>query len=215
MTGATYAHPKRILALWAASLLAGAALVLLFNGLLFRHAAALREASPWTYLQIADRLRAENDWMGAIGMLREAARRDPESPVPWERMGLLYYNNGRQWENALEAYRIALRNGSRDTDARGKIIWCLIHLNRNEGAVEFGKACIEEGYVSPHIQRAVGEALRRASRHNEAVPYLETALKSFPNDTYLIDQLAHSCRLAGDEERAAQLRRRMEDMQGR
>ncbi len=214
MTDASCSNPKKILTRWACGILAGAALVGLFNLLLFRHAAALREANPWTYLREADRLRAENDWMGAVGMLREAARRDPNSPVPWERMGLLYYN-ARHWDKALDAYRTALKNGSRDADVRGKIIWCLIHLNRYDGAAEFGKACLEEGYASAHIHRAIGEALRRAGRHDEAIPYLETALKSFPNDPYLIDQLAQACRLVGDEERARQLRQRIDDLQGR
>lgn len=213
MPGTLYQHPSRALMRWAALLSLTLILVLCYHVLFSYYAAVLRERSPWTYLKAADECTSRGDWNGAIKKLEAAAARDPKSPVPWERLGALYYNQQKQWEKALQAYRTALELGSQSIDARGKIIWCLIHLKHFDGAADFGKACMDEGYTSPNFPRFVAEAFRRAARHAESIPYFEKALEGFPSDLYLLEMLMQAYEHIGNTQKINELKRRIEQIQ--
>lgn len=214
MTASTFANPRKYLLRWAGAIACGVIVLLAANFSLCRHVAVLRESSPWSYLKAAEALKAKNNWTGAIQMLDEAAKRDPKSAVPWERMGQIQYNQ-EQWDKALQSFQNALDRGSRDTDARGKIIWCLIHLRRFDGAAAFAKACIEGGDTSPYLPRYTAEAYRRAGRFAEAIPYLQQALKGFPDDLYLMELLVQCYKQLGSQQEAAAIQQRIESLQGR
>lgn len=204
-----YPHPRRVLAVWTGALLLAAAAVYAANTALIRRVDVMREQSPWKYLAAAEQLRAQNDWVGAIRMLEEAARRDPHSPLPHERAGFLYYEQGKQWTKALEAFRNALARGSTDPQVRGKAIWCLIHLEHYDAAAELGKKCIEEGDPAPYYPRYVAEAYRHAGKDAESIPYFEQALQGFPNDLYLMERLLQAHRNVGNAAKAEALEQRI------
>jgi len=210
-----FANPRRLLLRWALAWSLGLALWLGYQLAVHQYVRHVRATSPWTYLRAAANLDANHDWMGALAMLEEAARRDPASPVPYERAGLLYYERGNLYEKALEQYREALQRGSKSVDVRGKIIWCLIHLKRYRAAAEFGEVCIKEGIDSPYFPRFVAEAYRRAEEHAAAIPYWEEALKRFPNDLYLLERLSQSYKAVGETGKAEGLRQRIEAIEGR
>ncbi len=213
MPDTLFKQPRKALARWAALLLFALFLVLSYHVFFGYCVNVLRERSPWTYLKKAELCSARNDWKGAVRMLEEAAKRDPQSPLPWERLGALYYTQQKDWEKSLQAYRTALELGSGSVDARGKIIWCLIHLKRFDGAAEFGKACIESGYAAPNFPRFVAEALRRAARHAESIPYFEQALQGAPDDLYLVEMLMQAYNRIGNTQKANELKRRIEQLQ--
>lgn len=205
-----FPNPLKILSLWAGALTIGLLLAAGQMYGLYQHAEALRAASPWSCLKTASRFEAQGNWSGALKMFEEAARRDPTSPIPYERAGLLYYNQQKQWEKALESFRNAIAHGSQDIDVRGKIMWCLIHLRQYDAAVEFGKACVAEGFRSPNFARYIAEAYRRAGKDAESIAYFEEALNGFPGDLYLMERLMQAYRTVGNKERADALQHQIE-----
>ena len=215
MTEATFHRPQRALLAWALLVLAAYGLVAAGDWVLFHQVSRMREQSPWTYLKEAERLERQNNWLGALEMLEEAARRAPDSPVPHERMGLIHYNRQRDWDKALEAFRKALELGSRSADVRGKIIWSLIRLGRHEGAAEFGAACIDDGYTAPEFPRYVAEAWWRAGKPKKAIPYFQQALEGFPNDLYLMERLMEAHRKAGNQAAARKMQQRIDELMER
>ena len=211
MAETLYRHPRRALFVWFAVLLLATALVAAGNTALFRHIQVMREESAWTYIKLAQERQDENDWVSAIELLKEAARREPQSPLPHEHAGMIYYDQGTQWEKALQCFLEALEHGSDSVDIRGKTMWSFIHLGRFGDAAEFGIQCIKnEGQTSPNFPRYVAEALRRSGKHAESIPYLKDALKSFPNDMYLLERLAYAHEQAGEDDKAKAIRERME-----
>ncbi len=215
MTDATFERPRRALLLWGLAVLGVYLLLAAGDRALFAKAAAMREQSPWTYLKAAERLERQNNWLGALEKLEEAARRAPDSPVPYERMGLIHYNRQRHWDEALEAFRKALELGSKSADVRGKIIWSLIRLGRFEGAAEFGAACIDDGYTAPEFPRYVAEAYWRAGFHRKAIPYYRQALEGFPNDLYLMERLMEAYKRADNEAAAKRMQQRIDELMER
>jgi tetratricopeptide (TPR) repeat protein len=209
-----YPDARPVLMTWAGVL---ALVVLLGIGWhvgLAGYVGVLRQDSPWTYLKAAERYSEQKNWVGAMDMLQEAAKRGPDSPVPYERMGIILYQQRGDWAGAIEQFRKALERGSDSLDVRGKTIWTLIHLKQYEDAVTFGQQCIDEGSGSPYFPRFVGEALFRAGEFKRAVPYLEKALDAFPADMLLMERLLASYKELGAESKAARLEKRMHEHEG-
>lgn len=214
MSTGTFARPRRILALWLALLCAGFAALGAGYGWLIRHERHLREHSPWTHLKEAERLKDANRPQAAIAALRRAADLDPASPVPHEEMGRIFYTRQSDWGKAIEAYRQALVLGSQSVEARGKIIWSLIHLGRFKDAAEFGVLCLQQGYEEPEFRRYIAEAYRRAGMHAESIPYFEEAVEAFPGDTQLLERLVQAYTAVGDADKAADARERLQRSEG-
>jgi tetratricopeptide (TPR) repeat protein len=212
MTDPVFKDPRRVLAKWGILLLAAAGLTVCGNLGLWREVGLLRAASPWTHLKVAERLQEDNRWLDAIHELEIAARHDPASPVAWERIGLIYAGQLQQWDKALQAFQEAIKRGSRTLDVRGKSMWCMIHLKRFDAAAEFGKACIQEGFDSPYFPRFIGEAYRRGGKYAEAIPYIEKALGGFPNDLYLMEQLADAYTRLGDNQKVLEIKKRIDSL---
>lgn len=204
---ALYADARPVLILWAAALAIGVLLAAGWQAGLAGFVSAQRVENPWTYLKAAEDYTTQKNWGRAVEMLQEAAKRGPESPTPYERLGVIYYQQRQDWKGALAAFDEAIKRGSTSLDVRGKSIWALIHLGRYEEAATYGQRCIDEGSDSPNFPRYAGEALYRGGQLPRAIPYLETALKSMPNDSMLMERLLACYKAAGDSEKA----KRMED----
>jgi len=200
-----YQDARPVLVGWAALLLLGGLLATGWQAGLAGYVGVQRTESPWTYLKAAERYEADKNWARALEALQEAARRGPKAPDPYERMGFIHYEHRQDWTAALAAYREALARGSDSIDARGKIIWSLIHLKRNTEAAAFGQVCIDEGHSSAYFPRYTGEALFRGNEHAKAIPYLEQALKNFPTDILLMERLLACYTKVGDADNARKM----------
>lgn len=209
-----YADARPVLVTWAAVLAFGVLLAAGWQAGLAGYVGAQRASSPWTYLKAAERYESEQNWAQALAMLQEAAKRDPKSPVAYERMGLLLYTQRSDWPNALKAFDEALARKSASLDVRGKYIWSLIHLKRYDEAAAFGQRCIDEGHQSPNFPRYTGEAFYRAGKHALALPHLENALKGFPNDMLLLERLLTCYKAVGDTEKQAKIEARIRSNEG-
>lgn len=211
---AVFPDARPVLTVWAAVLAFGVLIAAGWQVGLASYVSVQRTQSPWTYLKAAARYEEEQNWSQAISMLQEAARRDPKSPVPHERIGLIQYQHHSDWAAALAAFDDALRLKSDSLDVRGKYIWSLIHLKRYDDAADFGKQCMDEGFDSPNFPRYTGEALFRAQKYAEALPQLEKSLPGFPNDMLLLERIATCCRETGNTEKLRQFEKRIRSNEG-
>jgi len=212
MESPVYANPRRVLGWWCALLAAGVMLVAAYHWALARRVEAMRAVHPWTYLRAAARAAERDDLQDALAQLDRAAQYDPDSPLPYERAGLIHYQL-KQWPEAADAYRKAFERGSRDIGGRGKAIWCLIHLGEFDEAAQFGEDCIEKGLYSPRFYQYVGDAYLRGKKFPESIPYYQKALERFPDDLHLMDRLAHVYENVGDTGKAEAMRRRINEME--
>ncbi len=209
-----YSDARPVLTVWAAVLAVFVLVAIGWQAGLASYVGVQREQSPWTYLKAAARYEEQQNWGQAIAMLHEAAKRDAKSPVPHERLGLIYYQHRNDWPAALGAFDEALRLKSGSLDVRGKYIWSLIHLKRYDDAAAFGQRCIDEGHQSPNFPRYTGEALFRARKFAAALPHFEKALAGFPSDMLLLERIADCCRETGDTEKLKQIEKRIRANEG-
>lgn len=209
-----YHDARPLLITWAAALALAVLLALGWQAGLAGYVGVVRENSAWTYLKAAERYESAKNWNGALEMLREAAKRGPESPVPYERIGRILYQERSDWNGALAAFRDALARKSDSLDVRGKTIWSLIHLNRNDDAAAFGKECIAEGLDSPYFPRYTGEAYYRAGKYADAAPYLEQALNGMPGDMLLMERLQVCYKSLGATDKLKVIEKRIHEHEG-
>ena len=213
MAGAAHLpNPRKILALWCTVLIVLAVVLGAYTVLLHGQVQAMRENSPWTYLKQAETLRQQSNIPGALRALEKAAELGPHSPVPHERAGLIHYD-AKEWEKSLASYQRALELGTQEVDPRGKIIWCLIRLERHAEAAAFGEACIRDGRSNPAFHRYVAEAFRRAGNHEKAIQYYEAARRHEPHDIVLMQHLVELYTATGAPAKAETLQQRITDLE--
>ncbi len=211
MTGTVFENPRRAIDRWALAVLGVVIAAVVCTLLLDRHAGTLRDESAWICIKRAEEFRGQKNEAGALTELKEASLRDPTWALPHEQAGLIRYNR-KEWEEAVSAYRKALECGSTSEDTRGKIIWCLIHLENFEGAAVFGEAAMKNGFDTPNFRRYVAEAYWRAGKPAKALPHLEGAVKSFPKDLFLLERLVKAYRQTGDQAKAEAAHARIEQI---
>jgi tetratricopeptide (TPR) repeat protein len=205
---ALYADARPVLILWAAALAIGVLLAAGWQAGLAGYVSAQREREPVDLSQGRRRLHDPEELGPRRGNAARSGKTGPESPTSLRTpRPVIYYQQRQDWKGALAAFDEAIKRGSTSLDVRGKSIWALIHLGRYEEAATYGQRCIDEGSDSPNFPRYAGEALYRGGQLPRAIPYLETALKSMPNDSMLMERLLACYKAAGDSEKA----KRMED----
>lgn len=212
MRQAQLPNPNKIMAVWASSITLLALIVGVYTLLLHNQVDAMRQSSPWTYLKKAEELRKQNNTNAALRMLQRATELDAASPLPHERAGLIYYEM-KNWASALASYQQALALGSKEVDARGKMIWCFVHLDRPLEGAEFGEGCIQAGTSTAVFPRYVAHAYRLAGKLDKAIEYYEAARRKEPNDLTLIERLVELYTRTGRPENAAALQQRVTDLE--
>lgn len=203
---------RRALYVWGGALLALAAVIVAGNVALARHAALMRDLRPQTYIDRAQKAMEAGDFTGALAHWEEAYARAPGLHSVHKVRGDIYYA-WRKWEDALAAYREALRLGSPAPGVRLNAVWSLVELGRYEEARDFGLACIQDGFQDPDLSRRTAEACFRGKLFADAVPLYELALAGYPRDLYLMEHLRQSCQQVGQMQKAREIQARIERIQ--
>jgi len=213
MTSETVSNTRRILRLWAGLVAAGFIVVALSNVPVLGHVERLRSQNYYTYVVAAHKAMQRNDFVNAFQQLDTAfALAPPDEPTPHKVAGD-FYCAMRKWDQAVEEYLKAIELGDQETDVRLNVVWALVKLGRYPEAIELAKRTIHAGYAHPGLARSMAEAYTRAGDHAGAIPYIEEALKGYPNDFYLLEQLRDAYQKTGDRERAEAVSARLEEVQ--
>ena len=208
MQHATFSNERAVLGQWAGVLSVIAVLALAVNIGVYRHVQELKANSPWTYVkQGMERMRA-NDFDAALGCFRQAASVDPKAPLPHEHMGRLHYER-QDFAKSAEAFEQAVKLGSTDADARGKLLWAYIHTNKFTEAVALGERSLKEGTATPQFPRWIAEAYYRGGKVEDSIRYFELALEQ-QEDLYVMSKLLSAYEKTGRIRQAETLRQRIE-----
>lgn len=205
----TFKNPRRVLILWGLLWLAGVAGIVVFDVGVAGYAANLRENDYRTYLGEAVVLLESKDYLGALQKVEHAKSLAPEVFEPWAYAGGIHYRMN-QWELAHANFKEAVEKGDPSVGPRLDIVWSLIELKRFDEAAEFGAEASAQFPDNAMLPQYTAEALLKASRPAEAIPFLEQALGQSENNLYLLDRLEVAHELAGQPEAASQVRARIE-----
>lgn len=202
---------KRLL-LWTVAVL----LLLAFTeavNLGLRTFARERRANDYrTYLATASDLMNHYDYPAALAQVEEAKRRSANAPEPHALEGHIRYQL-KQWNLAINEYKSAISQGSREEGVFLNLIWALIELSRYDEAAALGEKTIAAGFSVPALPRYTAEAYFRAGKKVEAIPFYEKALQGYPNDLYLLDHLRQSYRTANQPEKAKEMQTRIANIE--
>ena len=207
-----FAHPGRVVALWAILLTAAVAGLGAANYQMAQYLAAARERDPQYDLNRADRLMNEGNFPEAFRAVAQALRKAPSNPDCHRTLGHVLFNF-RYWDEAVAAYRNAIARGSADQGIRTNAIWAYIELEKYEDAVELGKHCLAEGFNAPQFARYIAEAYARSNKTTEAISYLELALEGQPEDLFLLTRLAVFYEATGAPKKAQRARKEIDRIQ--
>jgi len=205
-------NPAKVQAIWATVLAMVLAFGIVSNLLAGYYATWMREQRPQTYLVEAERLMNRNDMPGALEQWQKAYERAPDMPDVHKVAGDIQYKL-KNWEQAILAYEEAMKLGSAAQGVRTNTLWALVELGRYIEATEFGERSIAEGFTDPIFPRYVAEAYYRAGERAKAIPFLEDALKGYPNDLYLMEHLRQAQVAAGNREQAQAMQERMAEVE--
>ena len=206
-------HPRRWFAVWAALLALGFVGVYGVDRAILAYSERVRASDYMTYVAEATHMAEVGQLEEAFIPLREALALAPYAPEPHLVHGHLHYRL-QQWEDALLAYRRALQYGTPEIGARLNAMWASIQLGRYADAVALGEVSIKSGFTSPVMVRYIAEAYYRAGDYAEAIPYIEEALKGYPNDLYLWEHLMQAGRRTENEALEQRARNRIQSIQG-
>lgn len=208
MSEGTFHNERAALGQWLGLLCVVAVVALGVNIGIYRHVEDLRAGSPWTYVRAGmERMRA-NDFDAALANFRKGAEVAPDSPLPYEHMGLLHYER-QDFAKAADAYERAVELGSTDADARGKLLWSYIHTKKYDQAVALGERSVREHHATAQFPRWIAEAHFRAGRMEDSIRYFEAALQQ-QEDLYVMSKLLSAYEKTGRIREAAALRQRIE-----
>lgn len=208
MQPAYFKNPGLARVVWALGLAVVLGLTVGWNVWLGRYIGALRARDPGFHWAAADSLVRQNDFVGAFAELEEAFRLAPDRYEPYQIAGNLHYEL-RHWREAFKAYQDAIARGCPDVNVRVRSVLALMRQDRFENAAALGKQYISEGQTYPGFPRYVGEAYRRLHQDAEAIPFLEMALRGYPNDVLLMEGLMEAYVAVGESEKAGLLHTRI------
>jgi len=212
MAGPSLDRARKTLLLWCAAVLLLLAFTEAIN-LGLRTFARERRANDYrTYLATANDLINRYDYPAALSQVAESKRRNSKAPEPYAIEGHIRYQL-KQWNMAINEYKTAIAQGSREEGVFLNLIWALIELNRYDEAAALGEKTITAGFTVPALPRYTAEAYFRAGKKVEAIPFYEMALKGYPNDLYLLDHLRQAYRAANQLEKAKEMQARIADIE--
>lgn len=207
----TFKHPGRILAIWGALLVLAAVAIAVFDFRLATYAANLRANDYRTYLGEAIELLEAKDYLGALQQVERAKELAPDQYEPYAYAGGIHYRMN-QWDLAHANFSQAVDKGDPGVGPRLDIVWSLIELKRFDEAAAFGAKAVEQFPDNAMLPQYTAEALLKAGRPGEAIPFLERALGQSENNVYLLDRLARAQEQKGDTAAAAKVRARIESI---
>ncbi|MDR0591422.1 MAG: tetratricopeptide repeat protein [Candidatus Nomurabacteria bacterium] len=156
---------------------------------------------------IAQKALSEKKFLRAEKALLTILRFDETNATAYNRLGILYARQ-QQYKEAIECFEIAQ---SLDSNASSLHNAGLIYLETGEhekAAMAFEQALsLEDNLPTRYI--AYAKALEGMGEYKKAISALETALESIKS-IQVYRQLAHLYEVAGDEENAAKVNKKIE-----
>jgi tetratricopeptide (TPR) repeat protein len=197
---------------WRISLLLAFLLLITANFFVGQHGQQVRDARPETYLATAESALNRGDYTTALAQWEKAHQRGPNFPTVHKVHGDIYHRM-RNWKQAVTAYEKALQLGSDSSGVRLNLMTALIELKQYRKVAAIGEAFVEEGRQNPHFAHYIATAYFRNKNYPAAIPWFNIALGTARTNPYLLEQLMQSYTRIGKEQRAQEIREKIDEIQ--
>ena len=209
MNAVAYKKPGRVLIVWGVFCLAFVVLLAVHDVALARYTTHLRENDYRTHLGLAMECVERKDYLDALRHAERAKRLAPENPEPPACAGSIHYRM-KNWARAIDNFNQAIKNGDASRGPRMDIVWSLIELERYDEAATLGAKYADEVVDNAPLLQHTAEAHLRAKRPEKALPLLQQALKTSPENVQQLNRIARIHRELGDDDAAADIEARID-----
>ncbi len=174
----------------------------------FRKAVSLAPDYPFANVQLGILLMLLDRDMEALPILKHALTLSPDNRILFYFHGLALYNLDR-YEEALDAFDEVLQRDIGDVEAAYYRGACLRLLNRFDEAITALQAAEDleaaKGAVQPRTYAELGEAMRMAGRHREAIEAFRSAVELEPDYQWALARYGETLRFLGRNQEAVEL----------
>lgn len=141
-----------------------------------------RQRQAQAHVDLGTAYLREGDAPAALGVLRDAVRKDPRNWEGWDRLGLAYWAQA-EFEESEKAFSRAVRLVPDKAEVRNNYGLMLMAQGRNQEAIShFEVARKDLLYRRPTLVLSnLGHALYLEGRHDEALAVLDQALARSPD----------------------------------
>lgn len=164
----------------------------------------LPDSSDPKALQAEDEARAaiqQGSLQGAIDGFKRAVAQDPKFTRDWLFLGQLYMAS-MQKDAAVDAFRKGLDSDPRQPLPYKVLAFALTSLGRRNESIRVWQDLAKVAPEDHDIPTNMGSLLIAEKRYREAVPYLETAVKLYPQSSRFLMLLATAYLQDGEDEKA-------------
>jgi len=135
--------------------------------------------SQTEWLKRAIAMERMQDWQGLLDWCRKWTKSEPKDATAWSSLGFAYINLNRD-NDAIEAFRQALRINPEDTTAWRGLGVAYDKLNRSNDAVEAFRQALRINPKDTFVWYSLGVAYDKLNRYNDAVEAYRQALRINP-----------------------------------
>jgi len=137
--------------------------------------------SPWGYFGMGEAREAEEDLGGAREHYREALSKAPRVPLFHVRIANTYGEAGNA-DAALKTADSAAATFTDNPDILADRIWYLLHLGKNDQAVEQGRAILKQVPEHQNATLYLAAAYRQSAQYGKAIALLKSYLVDWPEN---------------------------------
>ncbi len=142
--------------------------------------------TEWVMRSIA--LEKRKDWLGLLDWCRKWTKREPKNADAWFALGVTYKNLNRD-NDAIEAYRQALRINSEDAFAWNNLGLTYSNLKRYNDAIEAYRQALRINPEEAITWNNLGGVYDGLKRYNGAIEAYRQALRINPEDAFAWNNL--------------------------
>ena len=133
--------------------------------------------TEWLKRSIA--LEKREDWQGLLDWCRKWTKNEPKNADAWNNLGIAY-GRLKRYDDAIEAFRQALRISSENTAAWYNLGVAYSNLKRYDDAIEVLRQALRINPENADAWNNLGEAYGHLGRYNDAIEACRQALRIDP-----------------------------------
>ena len=143
-------------------------------------------------LQKADVHFRKGEFKAAEDLYIQAAAKDPRCSKAYARLGVIYLENGEEWEDAEEAFRQALIFDPQNGFILNNLGLVLYHRDKYADAIRHFEQAVRQDEYNANRQANLGKAYMAMRQYAKAESAFKKALKLEPNEMEYKDLLAEA-----------------------
>jgi Tfp pilus assembly protein PilF len=122
----------------------------------------------------------------------QAAAKDPRCSKAYSRLGVIYLENGEDWQDAEEAFRQALKTDSDNGYILNNLGLVLYHQDRYADAIRQFEMAVRQDELNANRHANLGKAYMAMRQYAKAESSFKKALKLAPNEMEYKDLLSEA-----------------------